>query len=98
MRARNDLPSVCKHCRHYSPQGRRGGMCQKLSAPVQGNWQACSLANYPFLPTWESLEAITLWENPSFQGSKIPSKTNAQSEVTVKLGMDSVNESQTVTI
>jgi hypothetical protein len=42
-------------------------MCQKLSAPVRGDWQACSLANAPFLPTWETWEEITLHESHRFQ-------------------------------
>jgi hypothetical protein len=71
-------------------------MCQKLSAPVQGNWQACSLANYPFLPTWETLEAITLWENSNFQERKIANTTSSQSEVKLKLKEEQPNESQTV--
>jgi len=95
MRTQNDLPSVCRHCRHYSPQGRRGGMCQKLNAPVQGNWQACSLANYPFLLTWEMLETITLWDNPSFQERKIANPTNTHSEVKLELEADTEKASQT---
>lgn len=56
MKPSNTLTSACKYCRHYQPEGRRGGMCQKLSAPVQSGWKACSLAIPAFAPTWESLE------------------------------------------
>ncbi|MCF2149387.1 hypothetical protein IQ276_023735 [Desmonostoc muscorum LEGE 12446] len=50
------LASACKYCRHYQPEGRRGGMCQQLGAPVQASWKACSLAIPPFAPSWETLE------------------------------------------
>lgn len=87
MRTTNHLPSVCRYCRHYSPQGRRGGMCQKLSAPVRGDWQACSLANAPFLPTWETWEEITRLENHRFQVVKpvVAKKTQPEVEVTVEI-------------
>jgi hypothetical protein len=48
--------SACKYCRHYQPEGRRGGTCQQLGAPVQATWKACSLALPPFAPSWETLE------------------------------------------
>ncbi len=38
----------CKACRRYSPVGRRGGFCDRLSVPVSGDWSACTLAEYPF--------------------------------------------------
>ena len=50
------LTSTCRYCRYYQPQGRRGGMCEKLSAPVQGVWKACPLALAAFAPSWETLE------------------------------------------
>jgi hypothetical protein len=50
------LASACRYCRHYQPEGRRGGMCQQLGAPVQATWKACSLALPPFAPSWETLE------------------------------------------
>jgi len=50
------LTSACRYCRHYQPEGRRGGMCQQLGAPVQASWKACSLALPPFAPSWETLE------------------------------------------
>jgi hypothetical protein len=36
--------SICRHCQHYQPEGRRGGQCQQLSGSVQAAWKACSLA------------------------------------------------------
>ncbi|QYX33399.1 hypothetical protein [Sphaerospermopsis torques-reginae] len=56
MKPINPLTSACRYCRHYQPEGRRGGMCQQLNAPVQAGWKACSLAIPAFAPTWESLE------------------------------------------
>jgi hypothetical protein len=50
------LTSACRYCRHYQPEGRRGGMCQLLGAQVQASWKACSLALPPFAPSWETLE------------------------------------------
>jgi hypothetical protein len=55
------LTSACRHCRHYMPEGRRGGVCQQLSVPVQGQWKACSLAVSPFGSSWENIEELPLW-------------------------------------
>jgi hypothetical protein len=49
---------ACRHCRYYSPEGRRGGICQKLMTPVESNWKACSLALLPFAATWENLDGM----------------------------------------
>ncbi|BBD59838.1 hypothetical protein NIES2109_26290 [Nostoc sp. HK-01] len=56
MKPINFLTSACRYCRHYKPEGRRGGMCQQLGATVQASWKACSLALPPFAPSWETLE------------------------------------------
>ncbi len=56
MKSINFLTSACRYCRHYNPEGRRGGNCQQLGAPVQGHWKACSLALPAFAPSWETLE------------------------------------------
>ncbi len=56
------LTSACRYCRHYKPEGRRGGLCQQLGAPVLGSWKACSFALPPFAPSWESLEDV--WSLP----------------------------------
>ncbi|MGK7888447.1 MAG: hypothetical protein AB4042_03875 [Leptolyngbyaceae cyanobacterium] len=45
--------SVCRHCRSYHLEGRRGGFCMQLGTPVQGCWKACSYAIPPFAPSWE---------------------------------------------
>ncbi len=56
MKPNKHLTSACRYCRHYQPEGRRGGMCQQLSAPVQACWKACPLAIPAFAPSWETLE------------------------------------------
>ena len=35
--------SFCQYCRHYTAEGRRGGTCEQLGVPVQGQWTACGL-------------------------------------------------------
>ncbi|OLP17074.1 hypothetical protein BST81_17090 [Leptolyngbya sp. 'hensonii'] len=54
--------STCRHCRHYVPEGRRGGSCQQLNVSVRSGWKACSLALPPFAPSWESFEIERLWK------------------------------------
>ncbi len=54
--------SACRHCRHYTPEGRRGGHCQRLSVPVLSQWQACSLAIPAFIPAWQLMEGIGIEE------------------------------------
>jgi hypothetical protein len=56
MKPNKVLTSACKYCRHYQPEGRRGGTCKQLSAHVQAGWKACALAMPAFAPTWETLE------------------------------------------
>jgi len=50
--------SACRHCRFYSPEGRRGGSCEMLGVPVQGSWKACAFASSPFETTLTKLEHI----------------------------------------
>lgn len=52
---------VCRNCRYYLPEGRRGGVCQKLTTPVESHWKACSLASSPFNKSWENIESIAIW-------------------------------------
>jgi hypothetical protein len=56
------LTSACGHCRHYTPEGRRGGVCALLGGFVQSHWKACSLAISPFVASWENIEQIGLWQ------------------------------------
>ncbi len=52
---------ACRYCQYYSPEGRRGGVCQKLMTQVESNWKACSLALPPFAPSWENRNSIVMW-------------------------------------
>lgn len=51
--------SACRHCRFYSPEGRRGGQCHRFDAIVQASWKACPLAMPAFAPSWEALDRFT---------------------------------------
>ena len=55
---KTSLSSACRHCRYYTPEGRRGGVCQQLDVPVQSGWAACTLAIPPFAPCWEEIEEM----------------------------------------
>lgn len=52
---------LCRHCRYYAPQGRRGGHCNKLNVAVKSQWEACSLAASPFASPWKDFGDIMLW-------------------------------------
>jgi hypothetical protein len=45
---------ACRYCKHYVPEGRRGGICDQLGVFVQGQWTACRLV----LPTLSDLESM----------------------------------------
>ena len=62
MKTSHSQTSVCRRCRYYDPEGRRGGHCQQLNVTVEGTWSACALAIPPFSPTWENFEDIMLWQ------------------------------------
>lgn len=64
MRSLSPIISACRYCQHYASEGRRGGQCKRLGAPVQGCWKACSLAIPPFAPSWEVTEGINVWQQP----------------------------------
>jgi hypothetical protein len=73
MKSIKSLTSTCRYCRHYQPEGRRGGMCQQLGALVQANWKACSLVLPPFAPSWETLEDA--WSLPDATPVLIPAQS-----------------------
>lgn len=50
--------SACRHCRFYQGEGRRGGQCKQLSAPVQASWVACPLAAPLFAAEWEACQGV----------------------------------------
>ncbi len=69
--------SACRYCRHFIPEGRRGGNCQQLGVTVQGRWKACSLALPAFAPSWEGLEGLGIWQHqlvisPESRASELP--------------------------
>lgn len=39
---------ACRFCKHYTPEGRRGGSCSALQVNVDGNWQSCSISESVF--------------------------------------------------
>ncbi|MGB3401951.1 MAG: hypothetical protein WBA77_04610 [Microcoleaceae cyanobacterium] len=49
MHSQNITPSICQNCRHYQPQGRRGGVCQMFQTFVESQWESCTLAELPFV-------------------------------------------------
>lgn len=60
MHSFNSSISACRLCRHYTPEGRRGGVCQLLHVAVESKWDACSMATAPFSPTWKEFEEAAL--------------------------------------
>ena len=56
MKTANCLTSACWSCRYYKLEGRRGGMCQQLGVPVQGNWKPCPLAAPVFISSQEIIK------------------------------------------
>ncbi len=83
MKPIKSVTSACRYCRHYQPEGRRGGMCQQLGSLVQAGWKACSLALPPFAPSWETLEDA--WDLPDakrFLGSSNTLATDADNTIT----------------
>lgn len=77
MKEINFSTSACRYCRFYKPEGRRGGSCNMLSAPVQGNWKACAFASPPFENTLKKLEDIFQLETPVTRESN----RNASSQI-----------------
>ena len=58
MKSLNLPTSACRYCRYYQPEGRRGGCCQILGAPVQGDWKACDFALPTFGSAWVGIEKL----------------------------------------
>lgn len=54
------MTSACRFCRHYTPEGRRGGQCEQLGVPVRGSWQACSLAHPTFASLGKNLDNLLM--------------------------------------
>lgn len=80
MSCQSCLVSSCRACRYYSHEGRRGGLCQQLGAPVSSQWKACSLAFPAFAPSWEHLEGlVTLTSASAIRHESIPSNLDQKS-------------------
>lgn len=56
MKEANFFNTSCRHCRHYQPEGRRGGSCQQLGVSVDSNWKACALSSSPFEEIFPELD------------------------------------------
>lgn len=67
--------SVCRCCKFYSHEGRRGGTCQQLGVEVQSEWKACPFAQPPFASNWKPLQKI-LDLNPTFNLNSVSESSN----------------------
>lgn len=91
--------SSCRHCSFYQSEGRRGGNCQQLGVPVQGNWSVCPLAVSPFKSVVQNLPNMTNWQELNLEvgiNTVLRSLvlTSLESELTVaseKLHLESVS-------
>jgi hypothetical protein len=63
MKTNNCLTTVCRFCRYYQPEGRRGGTCEQLGVPVQAHWKACALAASPFAVDWQEIDRAIVWDS-----------------------------------
>lgn len=64
MKAMGCQVLCCSRCRHYSPEGRRGGQCSQLGVPVQGQWNACSLSMPTFVTPIPELSPLEFLPSP----------------------------------
>ncbi|MBW4690168.1 MAG: hypothetical protein KME27_00205 [Lyngbya sp. HA4199-MV5] len=93
MKTSHAQTSVCRRCRYYEPEGRRGGHCQQLNVAVQGNWTACSLAIPPFSPAWETFEDIMVWQQKTLVAMQESERADASAaarcpELTIAQAVD----------
>lgn len=77
MQPSDFFTSACRHCRQYTPQGRRGGHCTQLDVPVQGGWKACSLATPVFEPAWE-FDGLPMWQQKRLEVLPSPLTVTSQ--------------------
>lgn len=61
MQRSDFFTSACRHCRHYLPQGRRGGHCSQLDVPV-------------FEPAWE-FDGLPMWQQERLEVLQSPIPT-----------------------
>ncbi|MDX2254186.1 MAG: hypothetical protein NW214_01585 [Pseudanabaenaceae cyanobacterium bins.39] len=67
MNSLDNQVTACRLCQHYKPEGRRGGMCNRLDVPVLANWESCSLAAHPFELSWQASNNINSLLQDSLQ-------------------------------
>ncbi len=63
MKPLPSLVPLCRHCRYYVPEGRRGGTCQKLNVDVKSCWKACALSIPAFETDWQmdGIDGQVMW-------------------------------------
>jgi len=83
--------TVCRLCQHYSPEGRRGGLCGKLDVPVHATWDACSLATHPFETSWQPANDFNSLLYESFDGTIIRNVTDNDFSELQELNMRSLS-------
>ena len=80
----DNFTSACRYCRHYNPEGRRGGTCQRLGVPVQASWKACALASPPF-SDWNIDEVVQLESCLSLKAKEIlPEAVSHQTNLVIR--------------
>ena len=75
--------SRCGLCQFYSHEGRRGGTCEKLSAPVSSRWKACCFAASPFQTFGELDSAVDRKSSTSLVGGVTHSEPKPVRESTL---------------
>lgn len=86
MQGFNDAISVCRHCRFYTPEGRRGGQCARLGVPVCSQWSACSLAQSPFIVARKISAATIVISGPWQRSNQIVAHPSLRCSAVVKVG------------
>ena len=59
MRKTQSDVTACRFCKHYNPEGRRGGSCGMLNVTVEAEWHSCNLAVSPFISIWDQGEVLS---------------------------------------
>lgn len=57
--------SVCRYCRHYTPEGQRGGTCKMLDVAVKSEWKACSLS----IPSFQTGRDLSSQQSQTAKGN-----------------------------
>ncbi|VEP17859.1 conserved hypothetical protein [Hyella patelloides LEGE 07179] len=91
MKEKNFFNSACRHCRHYQPEGRRGGSCQQLGVSVDSSWKACILASAPFDDSINNLDTTLT----TLDTALITLEEIVQLETALSLSYESYSEQHT---